>query len=324
MTASANDCTQSVLDAQVFSALVGEQVDTLPQECLATLAEGSLDFERLAGREREAELLRALRGGEVADLRVSGPHRADDWQRGWQENLGAFEASDGEPTSLVPKYNRHRVLRLRGDYIRVAHPHFEYTVYTALRQALFRRWFADVERVVEFGCGTGTSLLLLVDLFPCMRLCGLDWADSAVRLLQQIALRRQHPIEARRFDMFEPDAGIQLGKGTGVLTSAALEQVGENFEPMLQMMLAGSPSVCLHIEPLLECYDPEVLFDEVARRYHLRRNYLRGFLPRLQQLERQGRAEILALHRTGFGSFFHEGYSVVVWRPTDRPHGGPR
>ena len=64
------------------------------------------------------------------------------------------------------------------------------------------------------------------------------------------------------------------------------------------------------------------MFDDVARRYHQRRNYLRGFLPRLRKLEAQGRAELLDVHRTGFGSFHHEGYSLVVWRPTagtDRP-----
>ena len=319
MTATVNDCTQSVLDAQAFAAMVGERTRALPQECLATLESSPLGFEILTASEREEHLLRALRGSEASDVRVSGPHRAADWERGWEENLHAFEASDGELGMLVPKYNRHRVLRLHGDYIRVEHPRFEYAVYTALRQFLFRKWFGDVQRVVEFGCGTGTSLLLLHELFPRMQLCGLDWAESSVRLLGRIAQRRSCAIEAGRIDMFAPGGGVELGSGTGVLTSAALEQLGETFEPMLERLLAGRPSVCLHIEPLFELYDADSLFDDVARRYHMRRNYLRGFVPRLQQLEREGRAEILALRRTGFGSFFHEGYGIVVWRPTGQP-----
>jgi len=214
---------------------------------------------------------------------------------------------------LVPKYNHHRVLRLHGDYVRVADPGFEYAVYEALRHFCFRRWFPGVQRVVEFGCGTGTSLMLLAGIFPHLQLCGLDWAESSQRILAQLARQHGVAIEGKRFDMFAPDA-IALGTGTGVLTSAALEQLGCGYWPLLERVLAGRPSICLHIEPLLELYDGS-LFDDVARRYHVRRNYLRGFVPRLQELQRQGRIEILELRRTGLGSFFHEGYGIVVWRP---------
>jgi SAM-dependent methyltransferase len=216
---------------------------------------------------------------------------------------------------LVPKYNHHRVLRWRGDYVRVDDPGFEYAAYTALRHFYFRRWFADQRRVVEFGCGTGTSLMLHAQTYPHLQLLGLDWAESSQRILAQLAARSGCAIEGRRFDMFEPGGELPLGEGTGVLTSAALEQIGDRHGPLLDRLLAGRPSVCVHIEPLLELYDEQSLFDDVARRYHLRRNYLRGFLPRLQELERQGRIEILELRRTGLGSFFHEGYGVVVWRP---------
>lgn len=320
MTATVNDCTQCVLDAQAFAALVGVRTRALPQECIATIESSSLGYEILTGLEREEQLLRALRGSESGDLRVSGPDRAADWERGWQENLSAFEASDGELSALVPQYNRHLVLRMHGDYIRVGRRDFEYAVYTALRQFLFRKWFGDVQRVVEFGCGTGTSLLLLGELFPQLQLCGLDWAEASMRILGRIARQTGRAIEGKRFDMFAP-GDIELGPGTGVLTSAALEQVGERFEPLLERLLEGRPALCLHIEPLVELYDAESLFDDVARRYHHRRGYLRGFLPRLQQLERDGRIEILELRRIGFGSFFHEGYSVVAWRPVGRPRG---
>jgi SAM-dependent methyltransferase len=316
MTATVNDCTQGVFDASLFAAMVGEPGAALPPECAATLAASALDYEILTGREREEQLLRALRGGEAEGLRVSGPHRAGDWERGWDENLREFEAGGGALASLVPKYNHHHVLRLCGDYVRVGDAGFEYAVYTALRQWCFRRWFAGVDRVVEYGCGTGTSLVLLAEMFPRLQLVGLDWAESAIRLLGKVAQRVGRAIDGRRFDLFAPHDDVPLGRGTAVFTSAALEQVGDRFEPWLEHVIAGRPSICVHLEPLLELYDGDVLFDEVARRYHTARNYLRGFVPRLRELERQGRIEILELRRTGLGSFFHEGYGLVVWRPT--------
>lgn len=322
MTTQVIERTRCALDAARFAAMVGVAPAELAPSCLRVLADGDLRYEVLQGREREGHLLSALRESELPDLRVSGPHRAADWERGWGENLREFEAAGCEPGTLVPKYNRHRVLRLLGDYVRVADPRFEYDVYTALRHHHFTRWFGEAERVVEFGCGTGTSLLVLAELFPRLQLCGLDWAESSQQILRGLSERLGRTIEGRRFDMFAPDASVQLGRGTAVLTSAALEQIGGNHGPLLEFVMQGAPDLCVHFEPLVELYEPASLFDEVARRYHLRRNYLTGFVPRLQELETQGKVEILELRRTGFGSYFHEGYSVVVWRPVPKARGG--
>jgi SAM-dependent methyltransferase len=322
MTTQVIERTRCVVDASRFAAMVGVAVGDLTESCLRVLADNDLGYEVLTGAERDGHLLQALRESEVADLRISGPHRAADWERGWGENLREFEAAGHEPGALVPKYNRHRVLRLGGDYVRVANPRFEYDVYTALRHHHFPRWFGKVKRVVEFGCGTGTSLLVLAELFPDMQLCGLDWAESSQQILARLSARIGRTIEGQRFDMFAPDEAIELGAGTGVLTSAALEQIGADHGPLLDFVMARSPDICVHFEPLLELYEGASLFDEVARRYHVRRNYLRGFVPRLQELEAQGKVEILELRRTSFGSYFHEGYSVIVWRPVRSTRGG--
>lgn len=315
MTTQVIERTQSVLDAARFGAMVGVAPESLTASCRRMLETSDLRYEVLTGSERDGHLLQALRESEIPDLRVSGPHRAADWERGWGENLREFEAAGREPGTLVPKYNRHRVLRLDGNYVRVADPRFEYDVYTALRHHHFTRWFGNVERVVEFGCGTGTSLLVLAELFPNLQLCGLDWAASSQQILSGLSARIGRTIEGRRFDMFAPDEAVTLGRGTGVLTSAAMEQIGANHAPLLDFVMARSPAICVHFEPLVELYERSSLFDDVARRYHVRRNYLTGFVPRLQELEAQGKVEILELRRTGFGSYFHEGYSVVVWRP---------
>jgi SAM-dependent methyltransferase len=312
--------TRFVLGERGLADMVGADVAELPPACVAALGASELGYDVLHGVEREQQLLRALRGAEAADLRVAGPHRADDWERGWNENLREFDAGGGDRAALVPKYNRHRVLRLHGDYVRAADGGFEYAVYTALRHWYFAKYFAGLDRVVELGCGTGTSLLLLAETFPRLELLGLDWAESSQRILARLAARTGAAISGRRFDMFAPTADLPLGAGTGVLTSAALEQIGDRHGPLLDVLLAGAPSVCVHIEPLAELYG-ESLFDEVARRYHVARNYLSGFVTRLRALEADGRVEILELRRTGLGSFFHEGYGVVAWRPVARARG---
>ena len=44
------------------------------------------------------------------------------------------------------------------------------------------------------------------------------------------------------------------------------------------------------------------------------RGYLRGYLPRLESLAREGRIEILSVRRH-LGSEFHDGWGSLVWRP---------
>jgi hypothetical protein len=315
MRAQVIEAAALAVDAARFATMVGVEPAALADSCRRALAQSDLRGEVLSGNEREAELLRALRASENPDLPASGPHRAADWERGWHENLREYRAGAGALGTLMPKYNRHQVLRLRGDYLRVADPAFEYAVYTALRHHCFQRWFRGVDGVAEFGCGTGTSLLLLAELFPQLELWGLDWASSSQQILQQLGLRTGRTLHGRRFDMFAPDADFVLPPGTGVLTSAAMEQLGTAHAPFVDYLLTQQPAICVHIEPIVELYETDSLFDEVAARYHRRRNYLTGFLPRLQQLAAAGDVELLSVQRTGFGSFHHEGYSLVVWRP---------
>jgi len=80
--------------------------------------------------------------------------------------------------------------------------------------------------------------------------------------------------------------------------------------------LAQKPAMCIHVEPIAELLNENVLLDNLSCKYFRKRNYLHGFLCGLQELERRGQARIHRTQRTGIGSLFIEGYSVVVWSPT--------
>ena len=111
---------------------------------------------------------------------------------------------------------------------------------------------------------------------------------------------------------------LLLGLGVSVylaLRNSALEQVGPRHEPFVDFLLERKPSICVNMEPLVDLYDGKQLIDYLAIRYHRKRGYLEGFLPRLEELRSQGRIEILETRRFFFGSLFHEGYSYVAWRP---------
>ena len=154
-------------------------------------------------------------------------------------------------------------------------------------------------------------------LFPDKLLHGLDWVESSKNILDRLSPKFGGRLHGHIFDMFSPNPEIPFGSTSALFTAGALEQLGTRFDVFLDFILQRKPQICVHLEPIYELYNEDVLFDYVAARFSLARNWLRGFLPRLNELESQGLIEIIKVKRT-VGSFFHDGYSIVVWRPICR------
>ena len=76
------------------------------------------------------------------------------------------------------------------------------------------------------------------------------------------------------------------------------------------------------MEPTIELYDESNLLDYLAMRFHVKRGYTEGYLPRLRELESQNKVEILKVKRLFFGSLYMEGYSCLIWRPKTNNKGG--
>lgn len=251
-----------------------------------------------------------------AKLTTAGPGTIQRWQQGWGEILERVREHGVSEATLAPQYFRHDVLRLEGRYIRAANTAFEPRLYAAMRAALFQRLFAGLGEVIEFGCGTGQNLYQLHQLLPGLHLTGADWAEPSQELMRLIGLAEGTHMDGVRFDMasLEGAENLAIEPGAGVMTLHAMEQLGIHFEPFLDYLIGLKPAVALHLEPIAELYDGNNPFDAAALSYHTKRGYLAGFLSALKARAAAGQIEILKTHRTGFGSTFHEAYSIVVWR----------
>lgn len=218
----------------------------------------------------------------------------------------------------VPAYVRPgEVLRVNQHFVQTKKRGQELHWYKLFRKALLQTYFYSVPAIYEFGCGNGWNLVAAHELYPAKKLVGLDWAQSAVDRINNgfgpywSGLR----IEARRFDFFDPDYSLDLERNNGVWTVGALEQTGTNWEPFLEYLLSNKPAICVHVEPILDWYDPKNPVDQTAIAYHFARNYWQGFPAKMRHLAAQGKVEILKQQRSWFGSKYLEGYSLLVWRP---------
>ena len=291
--------------------LLGCESATIPERCIELLARSDLHYKILDHQERENVILRVLETLNMP-IEASGPHRKERWEQGWAENLSEFEASGYNPGTLIPKFIKNDIKRLDGNYIQPESSSFELDLVQILWQYLFRSFFAEASAVYEFGCGPGQNLITLSEIFPDKPLVGLDWAQSSLEIVKRLKSELGINVEAQKFDFFQPDIDYTLADGCAVFTAGALEQVGRQFESFLRWQLQQPFSICINVETLHEVYNPNNLFDYLARWYVEKRNYLQGYLKALRNLETEGKIKILKVQRV-FGSLFNDVYSYVVW-----------
>lgn len=297
-----------------FEALLGETPGTLFPECRELIDTQDFRYDILRGASREEVFLRVLKT-LAQDLDTAGKHRKQRWEDGWAENLSDFQRTGYDLAALVPKFVRpQEIIRLQGEYVRPVSSQFETSFVKVLRHWIFKKWFHSVDQIYEFGCGTGHNLVDAAFLFPGRPLFGTDWSPSSQAILRLLREQYGFNITGQSFDMLAPDDSLALGSRSGVFTIGAMEQLGSDYQPFLTYLLKQRPDICVHVETLYELYDQDVLFDYVAAKYLEKRHYLRGLLGTLEDFEREGCLEILATFRT-FGSLYHDGYSMVIWKP---------
>jgi len=303
----------STLTAVELAAIIDEPLAAFSAGLLRSIEQTDLSYTSLEGADRDGVLIEVLKQLD-APLSVSGPARQDDWERNWSDNLRDFR-KERTPDQLVPRYFRGKqVLRYRGKFIREVNPGLLQRFHRLYCRMLFERCLSAVDRVWEFGCGTGHNLSALSELFPEKDLIGLDWSRSAVELVSELSARNPR-IRGQLFDMFHPSAGVSFGPNDAVITVHGLEQLGRDHAAFLDFLLRHRPALCMHIEPVIELYRDDERLDQLAISYHRKRGYLEGYLTALRDLESKGRVEIIKVKRSGFGSMLDEGYSLLLWRP---------
>jgi hypothetical protein len=308
-------CELSISElAQLFGGTI-EEVQALCEPLLSSL---DLRYRPITGPERDSLILSILKRIDAADLQISGEDRRSDWEKGWGENLKEFVDSGYDLKNLVPKYFKKNVpVRLFSDYVQPADPDFVLNCTRLFRSWLFKKNLSSVDVIYEFGCGPATHLAYLANLYPGKELVGLDWASSSQKIIKLLADHRGLKITGRGFDFFHPDETIDIKKNSAILTFGALEQIGNRHDAFLDFLLQRKPALCINVECLAELYNEEILSDYMALKYHLRKNYLNGYLTKLREFETKGLIAIITAHHQQFGNIFDDSHSYAVWRPCD-------
>lgn len=271
--------------------------------------------QKVLGKERDQILLKILTTLLDPELPKAGKHRLTQWERGWGENLKDLKSKKN--ASIIPLYfGKYNIVRFKQEFLKPESANFEYNMLTVIEYWLFDKYLRKAKSIYEFGCGTGHNLLRVREINPEAQIFGLDWAKSSQGIIKMIKKETQDTnLYAYNFDFFKPSKNFKLNESSAVYTVAALEQIGDNFQPFINYLLKNKPKICIHIEPISELLDENNLVDYLSQLYFKKRNYLNGFLLKLQELEKKGKIKIHRAQRTFIGSLYIEGYSVIVWSP---------
>lgn len=310
------DYIYSELTLEDFAHLFGTTIDDIPGDCLELIAKTDFRYKIFIGEQRDKALLGVLKKIDSGQLTIVGKERKGTWEKGWSENLRNFLDKNYDINELIPKYYRPgEILRIYRNYATAYDPNFEFNFFKIFRLWLFRKYLKDAENIYEFGCGPGHNLVALTELYPEKKIHGLDWSIASRDLVNKIAEVYRYNITGHLFDMFSPDENLEFPNNSAVLTIGGLEQLGRDYESLLQLLLKKSPMLCLNVEPFCELYDEDYLLDYVAIKYQEKRKYLTNYLDRLRQLESEGEIKIVKIQRMLFGSLYYDGWSFVVWKP---------
>jgi hypothetical protein len=248
----------------------------------------------------------------------AGKQRKNQWEDGWKENLDSFIES-GSLDSLIPKYfDKYDVQRINGEFVIPLEVDFEIKLVSLIQYAIFEKYLQNSKSIYEFGAGTGHNLLRLRELNSGAKLYSMEWAKSGVRLINLVAEKLgDKNLVGKVFDYFKPDYGFDLDPESSVYTFASLEQLGDQTDAIIEYWINKKPKVVVNIEPMSEPLDENELLQFLSIKYFEKRRYLKDYIVKLRKLEESGVIKIHEIQKTGFGSFFIEGYSLIVWSPLD-------
>lgn len=292
----------------------------LSPKCAHLIKELNLRYRFLSADERDMHILEVINFLKK-DITPSGISRKPSWEKGWGQNLDDFIESDLDLNELLPHYYRRgrSIMRLKGDFIFPQDPLFEAKFLKIIHLILSEEYLNKHTHIYELGAGPCHNIVGFAENLVGKFFYSTDWVAPSVEIAKLLESNKMklhfssHSFDSSIFNFFDPDVSLRFAPNSVALTFGSLEQIGQKFDKLLEYFLLQDGVEFIHIEPFLECYERDSLFDQLGLLYSQKRGYLEGYLDRLRALNLDGVIEIKSTQKI-LGSAFHDGWTMVTWK----------
>jgi hypothetical protein len=243
------------------------------------------------------------------NFKSAGAHRLNDWEKGWSGD-GVYYSED-EYNNLPYYFKNNTHIRVNGLVYKDINGFAEVDLLRALQVIIFKKIAAKhpYSRVVEYGCGTGSNIKFLKEIFPSIEFYGSDWANSACEnLIKNKILTKENVFKV---NYFEESTFTSPNQEFLAFTNASLEQTGDKYEGFMNYLIKNP--LCsggIHIEPIRELLDLSNDLNKQSFIYAENRKYLTNF----EKFMRSSGVDLILAKDFGLGSKFLSGYQVLCWK----------
>ena len=305
----------NTLSLSEVAGMFGTSIENLSDSFIDYYNSLDMNYEIITKEEERALILDILKRMDSDSQVIGAPERTEVWRKGWEENLLDFKSSKNKQ-SIIPKFIRpNQIIRLNKKFVKTSNPFFEKDFAKLSQLHAYNKFITkDIDEVHEFGCGSGFNLISLSEEYPDLKIFGSDFVQTSVELINELSSHYNINLEGHFFDMIEPDYNYKMGSNSCVFTHGSLEQLANKYKNFINFLIYKKPKICFHIEPTIEVYDKEDLFDYLQIKFHNQRGYSTGMLSYLEEKQRLGLIKDLSCKRIFFGNKFMEGYTLTSWR----------
>lgn len=275
-----------------------------------------LDYYYLNQEDEKKKILEIIKIVIEKNIKKSGKGYKKKWDSGWNENFNLFKKSK-KIKDLIPRYFfKNKIARIGNKLIKTKSKYFDYKILRLITLYIFLKYLKKESNIIEFGCGTGHNLIALSKINKTALIYGLDWAHTSQKILKIISKKYKN-ISGHNFNYFNPKLNnlINVKKNDwSCFTVASLEQLGNNFIKFLNFLKKQKPKIIINIEPINELMSKDKILDYLSVIYSKKRNYLDNYYNYLKKLEKNKIIKIIEVKKSHFGSFYINGYSIIVWK----------
>ena len=289
--------------------IILEKKNCSNKEIIKFINKFHIGFKVLSPKEKKQEISKIyyeLKNKKFS--KTNDKNRKNIWNKSWSRPA-KFK------NFFVPTYaQKINFFRICGKLIYTESQFLEQRISQYLLKYIFKKYVNKKLNICEFGAGSGKNIIFLKKQKLVKNLYASDWVDSAVRLIKKNGKLNNLQIKSFKFNIKEPNHDIDFVKNNIVMTHHALEQVYNKYKKFINLLIRKKPQIIVHVEPIFENYDKNNDLDKSAIKFHKQRNYLNGLKTYLNNLSDKKKIKILKDKRFYFGTKYHEGYSLIIWR----------